>query len=297
MRALVIGAGAAGGIHTRCLQERGVEVFLYDEELARAEALAVDTGQVAVSGVGGDYDFSVVAVRPDQHFNVARQEVWAGRGAIVIEKPLCLRASNAWDLVDLARREQVPLYVAESQAYGGEPSAEQMRELVQKGEFGRPVMWSVAAMTKYRPQSWCGTLAQGGGAFMEGGVHVLTVGRMLFGEPVKWGGAFRSLRGEAPDMGVALVEYRDGDLLSLEIGWGTEGCFEGACDAIPNRAAIIGPELCIPWWPGDNHGAMWDRLLRCIEGAGEPAATVFEAAGAVADVWACYEAAGLEVPK
>ena len=39
--------------------------------------------------------------------------------------------------------------------------------------------------------------------------------------------------------------------------------------------------------------AMWNHLLKCITGEAEPVATLHHAAGAVADAWRCYEAAGV----
>jgi hypothetical protein len=38
---------------------------------------------------------------------------------------------------------------------------------------------------------------------------------------------------------------------------------------------------------------MWDHLLSCLDGEAEPVATAAQAAGAVQDLWRCYEAAGI----
>ena len=56
---------------------------------------------------------------------------------------------------------------------------------------------------------------------------------------------------------------------------------------------LIDAQEARSWWPADNHSAMWNHLLKCITGEAEPVATLHHAAGAVADAWRCYEAAGV----
>lgn len=97
-------------------------------------------------------------------------------------------------------------------------------------------------------------------------------------------------------VGAELVEYERGDMLSLSIYWGTEGCFTGDCAPLAGQAGFIDRERVEAWWPADNHTAMWGHLLKCIAGEAEPVATTAHAAGAVADVWRCYEAAGVRRP-
>jgi predicted dehydrogenase len=206
-----------------------------------------------------------------------------------------LRPEDAWAL---AEREAAgaPIYIAESQCYGGDDSLDvaRMRDGIRAGAFGRPVQWRLGAMTRYRPQEWCDDLAIGGGAFLEGGSHVLTTARVLFGEAVHWQGSVRCFSGgTGPDTGTILVDYEHGDAVSLSIGWGTEGCFGGECAPLHTGGALIGPRTCQSWWNGDNHAAMWRHLMQCIAAGADPVAMVAQAAGAVQDVWNCYEAAGV----
>lgn len=294
MNFLVIGAGGAGAIHVGELTRRSATVSVYDALPEKAERLAAIHGARAVGETSGDYDAVVVAVPACNHYEVICDALDAGQ-TVVSEKPLALYPEEATALT----AGDMPLYIAESQCYAGADGLDvlRMRERLRAGEFGRPILWRVCAMTKWRPQVWCDDLLVGGGAFLEGGAHVLTTARVLFGEAVRWQASVRSFGGgTGPDTGTFLIDYERGDSLLLQIGWGTEGCFAGECDPLPNTAGLIGPRKCEAWWPGDDHAAMWGRLLKCLQGEATPVATVADAAGAVTDCWRCYEAAGIEVP-
>ena len=293
MDILVIGAGAAGNIHVAELERRGCTVGVYDTLPEKAEALAARHDARAVADTTGDWQVAVVAVPAAKHYAVIVEQLAAGR-QVVSEKPLALTVPQVQQLAGAATSRQ--LYIAESQCYAGEDGldVQRMRGRIAAGEFGDSVQWRVCAMTKWRPQSWCDDLYIGGGAFLEGGSHVLTTARVLFGEAVKWQGSVRHLSGgTGPDSGAFLIDYERGGQLLISIGWGTAGCFEGECEPLPNSFGLIGSRRCEEWWPGDNHAAMWSHLLKCLAGEAGPVATVHDAAGAVEDCWRCYDAAGV----
>jgi predicted dehydrogenase len=291
---LVIGAGAAGIIHIRQLMARGYEVTVTDADPAREQAMAAETG-CQVGELAGHYDGAVIATPACTRLALVEQALEVA-DVVVCEKPVALTTADAQTIAGMAPGR---LYVAESQCYGGPDSLDirRMAERLQAGLLGRPVVWRVNAMTQYRPQSWCTDLAIGGGAFLEGGVHVLTTARVLFGEAVKWQASVQCFQGgTGPDTGTFLIDYERGDSLALGICWGTEGCFTGDCPPLQCAAGLIGPQKCLPWWPPDDHAAMWGHLDWCLQGKDEPVATMAHAAGAVADVWRCYAAAGIEPP-
>ena len=287
MRFLIIGCGGSGAIHATYLGNAGHEVAVYDLDPARAGGLAARTRSVAVADTDGDYDCAVVCVPANQHHEVAEAQLLTGR-QVVCEKPLALTAEDALHLAQFS--DPARLFIAESQAYGGADGLDvlRMKDRIEAGEFGDGgVLWRVCAMTAWRPQAWCGDLSVGGGAFLEGGAHVATVARLLFGEAVRWQGSFQSV-----NRGTMIVDYVAGHQLLLQIGWDTEGCFAGECEALPNTAGLIGNRRCEAWWPGDDHAAMWRHLLWCLSGAAQPVATLAMAAGAVGDIVKCYAAGG-----
>ena len=182
------------------------------------------------------------------------------------------------------------VYVAESQAYGSG-----FADLRQRLDYvcGSPVVWRACYMTPYRPQRWSYELQVGGGAFCEGGIHMLTCARSLFGVATKWQGSVRSFAGgTGPDSGTLLIDYEGGHQLCLQLGWGTADCFAGG-SLLPNSVGFFGPRAVLPWAPADDHSAMWDHLLLCLAGEAQPVATAAHAAAAVGDLWRCYAAAGV----
>ena len=286
----MIGAGAAGTIHAKLLSERGYRVAVYDAQGGRAARLAREIDGGATADYLTDADFTVIAVPTAAHYEYARTLLDAGR-VVVCEKPLTLYPEQAAELVQSGDGR---LYIAESQGYGADQ--QQQQAAIEGGRYGRPVMWRVCAMSAYRSQEWSYDLHTGGGAFLEGGAHVATVARMLFGQAVAWHGAVRCFAGgSGPDTGQLIIEYERGDMLTLQIAWATADCWSGQCRPLANSAGLIGPQQCTTWWPGDNHAAMWDALLPAIAEGRQPLVTAAHAAGAVADIWRCYRAAGVGV--
>lgn len=256
---------------------------VYDQDRTRAAA----TGYAVADDPLQEADITVVAVPTVAHYQYIRKLLDAGR-VVVAEKPLCLYPEQATEVAETAGGR---LYVAESQGYGADQ--ELQCEAIAAGHYGDEVMWRVCAMSPYRSQPWSYDLYTGGGAFLEGGAHVATVARMLFGRAVGWHGAFRCYAGgSGPDTGQLMIEYEHGHLLTMQIAWGTAGCWAGDCEPLQNSAGLIGARRCAPWWPGDNHAAMWDALLTAIDAGGEPLITARHAAGAVSDIWRCYRAGG-----
>lgn len=296
MRFLIIGAGGSGGVHTRLLVRKH-EVSVYDPDEARALALCAETSAQISYSPEAYCDCAVVCTPGYLHREIVEQQLALGR-PVVCEKPLAIRPRDA---VYLAEEYGERVLIAESQAYAGPDGldVQRMAESISYGEYGDLVIWRVCAMTSFRPvglQKWFHDFGKSGGAFLEGGVHMATVARVLFGEAVNWRGSVRRMAEGAPDAGTMIIDYKSGHQLVMQIGWGTEGAFTGECAPLPNSFGLIGSETCQAWWPGDNHEAMWAHLLLCLEGDAEPVATLDDAAGAVCDIWACYDDAGVERP-
>jgi len=296
MKALVIGAGAAGGIHARELLARGLDVAVWDVDGARANALADKAGASIAADCGVPCDLSVIAAPTRFHDDYIRDQLGCDDGrAVVCEKPLVLQPGDAADITDAIEIGEPGferLYIAESQAYGNKLI--ETKQMIESGGLGDgPVMWSVALMSAYRSQAWSYELGVGGGAFLEGGAHLCTVAAYLFGESEHHSGEFVAHIGDAPDTGTLTIRYKAGHILSLEICWGTHGVQARTCPLPANRCLLIGSEKAVQYMTGDHHGLMWDQLLPAID-AGRPAhVTPLHAAQAVRDVWACYAAGGV----
>ena len=78
-------------------------------------------------------DGVVIAVQHAFHYQVARDAVDAGVH-VMVEKPMTLRASEAWDLVDRSRRNGLHLMVGYT--YQLTRHAQAAREIVRSGRIG-----------------------------------------------------------------------------------------------------------------------------------------------------------------
>lgn len=105
----------------------------------------------------GNVDGVVVATNSAAHYPVARQALAAGLH-VMVEKPMVLTAHEAWELVDLARRQQLHLVIGHTFQFVD--SAERLRRLVAGGELGELVMMSglfasmVESFYRGRPQDY-----------------------------------------------------------------------------------------------------------------------------------------------
>jgi predicted dehydrogenase len=87
----------------------------------------------------GAVDALVIAVPHAYHFEVARDALDAGVG-VLVEKPMALRAVEAWDLVERSRSRELPLVVGYTFQFT--TLAERARRAIQGGEIGHLLLVS-----------------------------------------------------------------------------------------------------------------------------------------------------------
>jgi predicted dehydrogenase len=102
---------------------RAAEVFGVDRMYADHQALLA----------AGDVDCIVVAVPHAYHYEIARDSLDAGLG-VLVEKPMVLRAAEAWDLVERSRARDLPLVVGYTFQFTR--VAERARRALREGEIG-----------------------------------------------------------------------------------------------------------------------------------------------------------------
>ena len=300
---LVMGCGPAGSQHARMLSRLGHSVILHDIDDGKAMALRVAIMEQEqpvltprwvpdASAVGTDFLACVVVATPTHtHAGIIIEQLAMGR-TVVCEKPLALTEQDITMVVraalDAEEVHQAPkLYVAESQGY--HPDLPTMKRSIEAGAFGMPVQWQLSMMSSYKSQAWSYEMAGGGGAFLEGGVHMLTVARYLFGNAVAHTGAFVHTIGDAPDTGTMLVTYAPGHVVTLSIGWGTASLHSGVAHCPDNRCVLVGPKHATPFATDDDREPMWAALLDAMDAGEEARITLQMAAGACIDVVRAYE--------
>lgn len=137
-RVAVIGAGAWGLNHVRAFARLGALAVVCDsDERGRSAAAAVAPGALVTSdlsaALGEGVDAVVVCTPSSLHHKVALAALRAGKHALV-EKPLALRAADAAELVDEARRAGKVLLTGHLLLYHN--AVRRMKELLDAGELG-----------------------------------------------------------------------------------------------------------------------------------------------------------------
>jgi UDP-2-acetamido-3-amino-2,3-dideoxy-glucuronate N-acetyltransferase len=135
----LVGAGHWGKNHLRTLYRLGVlhSVLEVDEDIIKVrredfpdvtyindeDRILEDPGIKAV----------VIAVPANQHFDLARKYLAAGKD-VLVEKPLALTAAGGQELMELARREERILMVGHILHY--HPAVIKLKDLIDNGHLG-----------------------------------------------------------------------------------------------------------------------------------------------------------------
>ncbi len=192
LRAVVVGAGAAGEGHTLALRQTGVEVVaLCARQQAVVQAVA---DRLAVPRASTDWRHTLETVRPDI---VALATPAALRGEVVeaatalgchlySDKPLATTAQEAGRLYRLVQRAGVKHAYAATARY--DPGLAWLGELVRDGAIGTVREMDCQfrlAFPLRTPWSWWDDLALGGGWLNQLLPHVLGAAMMITGGEIQ----------------------------------------------------------------------------------------------------------------
>lgn len=222
----VIGAGMIGGWHAEAIRQlpNAQLVGVCDHGSGKAEAFAPRCGCAAgVCDLEGfiaraDLDVVTVATPSGTHCEIAELAAQHGKHCIV-EKPLDISLARIDRMIEAHERAGTNL----GGFFNGRfvPTASLFKEAVEAGRFGR-ITFGMAYGPWWREQSyydeggWKGTLAlDGGGAFMNQGIHNIDMLQWLMGPVRKVSGMTAILgheRIEVEDTGAAVVEFESGAL-------------------------------------------------------------------------------------
>ena len=155
------------------------------EELARDVAAVCDDPYVTTDyRTMCDYVDGVLVVLPhDLHYECglffARH-----KKHILMEKPLCNSEAECLRLIEACEQEGVTLMCAYPVRYW--PGIEKLKEMLDSGEYGRPMMMSVwtEQLTEVDELSWIGTARLGGGQLFSHGCHYIDLLLWFLGDPI-----------------------------------------------------------------------------------------------------------------
>jgi predicted dehydrogenase len=167
-----------------------------------------------------------------------------GSKAVLCEKPFAINASEAEDVIALAREKD--LFLMEAMWTRFLPLLVEVRELLAEGAIGevRALFADFGFRTAFDPQSRLFDPHLGGGALLDVGVYPVSLASMVFGAaPSRINGMAHLGQTGVDEQSAVILGYDQGQLAILAAAVRTE---------MPQEAVLIGIEgqirIHTPWW-------------------------------------------------
>lgn len=165
-------------------------------------------------------DLAIVATETGDHFSTASKLLDASVN-VVIEKPIALRLNDARDLIELAKKKNVKLYVVKQNRFN--PPIQFAYNKYKEGMIGNPHLGVVRVFWKrdrsyYLQDQWRGTWKQDGGVLLNQAIHHLDIMQYFLGEVATVQGTAANFENprEAFDTVCALIKFRSGAIGIVE---------------------------------------------------------------------------------
>ena len=231
----VIACGARGKAHAASwakLDNVAIKAVA-DPDVERAEALAKEHG----AEVADDYraaidreDVDIVSVCTPASFHAEPTVFAADRGKHVLcEKPMAVTITDGARMIDAVERNKVKLSFSFQAQYN--EITEKLREIMDNGEIGRPVMARMLSAAEIRPKLAMHSRTGNNGPVNDICPHSFTLWRYIFrSEPVrvqavgmsiaKDSDVLKDIKDIAIDTATLLVTFASGDIGMYSITWG-----------------------------------------------------------------------------
>ena len=189
-----------------------------------------------------DVDIIYIATPHSGHYTSSRLCLEAGKG-VLCEKPFTLNATQARELVLLAREQR--LFLMEAMWTRFLPALAETRRLIAEGAIGdlQFLIADFGFRKEFDPQHRLFDPERGGGALLDVGVYLASLASMLFGPPTQ----ITSLA----HLGPSGVDERAALLFGYEGGRFAQLTAAITADT-PQEATIVGSagsiRLQAPWW-------------------------------------------------
>lgn len=196
-------------------------------ERAAQAALLFSVGRVVEDierALALEPDAVVVATPPHVTPTIARQALAAG-AHVLCEKPIAVSLDEADRLVEQVEATDLVLQVGFKNRFS--PLVQGLRRLVTDGRLGEPLLVRIGSFDEaYRPADRLHTeriqsFLEAGPPVVHDGAHAADMLNWLLGSPTAVSAtAYRSRPSfPGPNYHCAAIEYEDGSLAKLEVGW------------------------------------------------------------------------------
>lgn len=266
----IIGGGGISHVHLTALAAREdaqiVGVADIVEERARQQAERYGAERAVVNYrdllADGRVDAVVVCLPTFLHAEATIAAAQAGKH-ILCEKPIALTLADAQAMIDAAAQAGVHLMIAFVRRFCAEWL--RLRQAIQEGVIGRPVIWRGANASSGPAQRWFHDAEKGGGPFVDGCIHDFDFALYTFGRPAEAYASLKTFKADSTslDTGTALVRFESGDELMRSWSWGLPGYGSGCHgDSLHD---VIGPRGTILWTGKFDEATGLDALIHCDE--------------------------------
>jgi predicted dehydrogenase len=169
-----------------------------------------------------DVDAVVICTPTGFHKEAVLDAAAAGKH-VLCEKPMAMTVADCEAMDRACREAGVVLQIAFVRHFCNEWL--KLRDIVQDGMIGRPVVWRSVSGGSGAPTPWFFDKKIGGGPFIDGAVHSYDFARFIFGEAKNVVTDIRRLKSgtTAWDTGTVIVNFGSGDQQMLAWSWGLPG--------------------------------------------------------------------------
>jgi predicted dehydrogenase len=293
LRVAVIGCGwAARSLHAGGLRRSGAgRIVAACDPLEKARAAIGVSEQFAdwremLAAV--ECDVVLIASPPAEHVAAAVAAIESGRH-VMLEKPLATTLEDAQRIAEAAWNFGRVVAVGFNQRC--HPKLVRMRTQIARGEWGRlesvHVRWFTSAGLGAR--GWLGERAQGGGALLDLGSHVVDLWRFLSGEEIESVSAESRSVIIDDESATLRARMRSGAQMMAELSLVSWDRFEMEICCRKKRVMLK------PYGRGftESYAAQWRVFARAVRGEGAVAAGIGD--GLESLRWLLEAARGLEV--
>ncbi len=195
-----------------------------------------------------DVDAVVVCTPTGFHKDTVIKAAAAGKH-VFCEKPMAMNVADCEAMDRACRDAGVVLQIGFVRHFCNEWL--KLREIIQSGMIGRPVVWRSVSGGSGAPTPWFFDKELGGGPFIDGAVHSYDFARFIFGEATNVVTDIRRLKEgtTAWDTGTVIVNFASGDQQILAWSWGLPGF--GYAVKADSAHDVLGPLGSI-MFPGGN---------------------------------------------
>lgn len=186
----------------------------------------------------------VILTESGNHYNIIK-EALLNKKNIIVEKPLCLKLKQAYELIKISKKQKKKIFVIMQNRFNN--PIQITKSYINQNKFGKiisitsRVRWS-RDQKYYDQASWRGTWKYDGGALTNQGIHHIDLMYYL-GGPVIETFAFstrRLAKIQTEDTAVAVLKFKNGALGTFEVTTATRPKdLEGSISILGEKGTMI----------------------------------------------------------